>query len=379
MTTQAAGLGPGFFLIFGTLCLLFIGSAFLAFRAARELPRFSRLLHGTSATALLLAGLFGALCGLETVFRILHPGGMFDFQPQRASRSDARVEQLPDGQVFWEYIDTYRFTADGYRDDIKSCPPEAVRIGILGDSVTYGVKMEYPDTFIDKLRPALEARCGPVCLYNVATPGYSLLQERISYERKLSQHQPQLVFLGLFSNDLAQFTVIGSYAYDMRVKEHQGIPIFTLLPLPDDVNAFFISNSVFYQFVAMRSIAAFDNATGKPATQRELAMAELERIRELCEEQKAVLVVTLFPDLDRPLSDPEPEASAFLYDEVRAWGDNTGTPIIDMRTSMKDVDVTKIRLDECCHYNRFGHGVVAQVLEEQFTKLNIFNQINCSR
>jgi hypothetical protein len=379
MTTQAAGLGPGFFLIFGTLCLLFIGTAFLAFRATREIPRFGRLLQGTSAAALLIAGLFGALCGLELVFRIIYPGGMFEFQPHQASRADARVEQLPDGQAFWEYIDTYLFNSDGYRDDITACSPDSVRIGILGDSITYGVKVEYAETFVDKLRPAFEARCGPVCLYNVATPGYSILQERISYERKLSAHQPQLVFLGLFSNDLAQFTVIGSNAYDVRMKEHEGIPIFTLLPLPDDVNAFFISNSVFYQFVTMRSLATFDKATGKPATQRELAMKELERIRVLCEEQKAVLVVALFPDLDRPLSDPEPESSSFLYDKVRTWADHTRTPIIDLRTSMADLDVEKIRLDECCHYNEYGHRVVARILEEQLTELKIFNRIDCNR
>lgn len=350
-------------LLLGMTVVLF-AVAFLAFKTAATLERYRRALKAASMLALAVGGLCLGFALFEIVFRVLIPGGYFRARPHRATPEDAIVETLPDGQAWWEYRGANDFHESGYRE--ASVPPrdDALRVVVLGDSVTYGVFLPYEDTFVHKMKEELARKCGQVQFFDVATPGYSTLQERISLERKGLPARPHVVFVGVFSNDLAQFTVIGSTAYDMRIKDHDGVPIFSMLPLPDVLNAFLVTNSVFYQYVTLKGMAAFDEARDVGTGQVAASVAEFEKIKELCDEAGATLALALFPPLHRALNQPEERATSFYYDEIRKWAGDNSVPYIDMREPLAAYDLEEIRYDECCHYSPAGHEAVAGILIE---------------
>jgi hypothetical protein len=353
--------------LLGMTVLLF-AVAFLAFKTASTMEAWRRYVRGASVAALSLGGLCLAFALFEIVFRVLIPGGYFRAKPHRATPADAIVETLPDGQAWWEYRGANGFDEKGYRGEFVTPREDALRLVVLGDSVTYGVFLPYEDTFVYMMSEALGKKCGPVQFFDVATPGYSTLQERISLERKGLSVKPQVVFLGVFSNDLAQFTVIGSTAYDMRIKDHDGVPIFSLLPLPDSLNAFLVTNSVFYQYLTLKGMAAFDEARDVGTGQVAASLAEFEKIRKLCHDAGATLAMALFPPLHQSLSEPEERSTSFYYDEVRRWAGDNSVPFIDMRQPLAAYDLEEIRYDECCHYSPAGHEAVTGILTEWLLK-----------
>jgi len=366
-----SGVEATFLIITTGLTLLLFVVAFLAHKTAESQEKMKRAMKAASTACLTLGGLFMALTLLELVFRVAVPGGYFKLQPQEAHSSEAIVESLDNEQAYWEYRDAREFDDKGYRGKYETPDPDALKMVVLGDSVTYGVYIPYEDTFVYLLTKELEKLCGPVNLYNLAVPGYSTLQERIALERKGIVVKPDIVFLGVFPNDLAQYTVIGSAAYDIRVKEQDGVPVFSLLPLPDVLNRFLVLNSVFYQFITLRGVAAYDKATGREMSQLNSSLAELETIRALCDKSDAKLVLALFPMLERDLNEPELKSTAFYYGRIRKWAKERDVSVVEMRSGLAPYPLDEIKVDECCHYSAYGHGVVTGLLLEQFKELNV--------
>lgn len=364
-STPPTGVEATFLIITIGLSLLFVVVAFLAHRTGRADHKTRKYMQPLSSAFLALGGLFAALTVLELAFRLVNPGGYFELQPLEGHNEEAITEKLANGQAFWEYRATYGFDEGGYREKFEEPVAGGLKLVVLGDSVTYGVYVEYEDTFVYKLRQELAKRCGPVNLYNLAVPGYSTLQERIALERKGLTTRPDVVFLGVFPNDLAQFTLVGNMAYDIRIKDIDGVPVFSLLPLPDGLNRFLVSNSVFYQFLTLRGVAALDQATGRELGQLEASLEELERIRELTVAANGRLVVALFPMLDVDLSEPEPKSTQFYYGKIRAWAEGAGVAVIEPRTALSRHEQDEIKVDECCHYSPYGHQVVADTILEQ--------------
>ncbi len=320
--------------------------------------------------ALVLGALLFAVFLVEMAARIMLPGGYLKRRPGRGSGPEAIVERLPDGRAYWEYRGTRGFGDDGLREALEQATG-AWRLGVLGDSVTYGVNTSASDRFIAVLAKNLAEQCGPVKLIDAATPAYSLHEERVSFERKVLPAGPDVVFVGVFANDAAQFTVIGSTAYDIRVTGNGDFPLFSFLPLPDVINATLLEHSVFYQWMTLRGLAVADAVSGRRDEMTNLAVAELERIQQGCLGAGCRVVVALFPVLDMPLSEPENRDTGRFYDSVREWARERSVALLDMRPLLANQDVEAIRLDECCHYNQSGHAAVARVLTQEFLRLKL--------
>ncbi|MBK7645031.1 MAG: SGNH/GDSL hydrolase family protein [Planctomycetes bacterium] len=81
--------------------------------------------------------------------------------------------------------------------------PRSLRIGVLGDSVAFGIGLPYESTWsrvcVDELGRALPAR--PFELLNCAVSGYSSRDEACVLESKLLPLDPDLVIVGYFLND----------------------------------------------------------------------------------------------------------------------------------------------------------------------------------
>ncbi len=373
-----SGLTATLFLFTLLPALLLVTVGFLAFRTAKSMPQLRRPLQAATAAALLLAGLLVGLALVEGTFRILVPGGYFHFRPVEGSSAEAIVERLPDGQAWWEYRDARGFDSEGVRTGLPRSKDPALRVVILGDSVTYGVHLEVEQSFPSLLGRLLEQRCGAIDLVNLAVPGYSSLQERLSLERKGLAARPDIVLVGVFSNDMARYTVIGNTAFDIRLKERDDVPAFSLLPLPDAVNRFLVAQSAFYQFLTLKALAASDRESGEDVGQLEASVAELQRIQELTENAGAKLVVVLFPMLDRPWSDGEDESTAHYYSRLRTWASTRPVTLIDLRPLLADHPADTLRIDDCCHLNPLGHTVVADLLLEQLDAAGLLDRCRAS-
>lgn len=364
--------GPSalFLVALGGLALFSLALAFLFQRSGVAMPRQERVFRWSSRLVLVSGALLFTVFLLELVARIMLPGGYLQRRPDRGSEPEAVVERLPDGRAFWEYRGAREFGDDGLRE-VPTQDAGAWRLGVLGDSVTYGVNTPAPDRFIARLAAALTERCGPVQLIDAATPAYSLHEERVSFERKVLPAGPDVVFVGVFANDAAQFTVIGSTAYDIRVTGNGDFPLFSFLPLPDALNAALLEHSVFYQWMTLRGLSVADTLSGRSDEMMNLAVVELARIHEGCLGAGCTVVVALFPVLDGPLSEPENRDTGRFYESIRAWAGKQGVALIDVRPLLADEDVEAIRLDECCHYNQSGHAAVARVLTQEFLRLKL--------
>ncbi len=365
-----SGLEATYFVITVGLTLLFFVLAFLTFKTARAHPKSEKLFKGLSAACLLPAGMFLTLTLLELAFRIAVPGGYFQAKPRAGSAAEAIVEEVDD-QAYWWYRDARDFDTNGYRGGFREPADDALKVVILGDSVTFGVGVPLVESFPYLLEQRLKERCGKAAFYNLAVPGYGAVQERISLERSGLAVKPDLVFVGALSNDIEQFTVIGSAAYDIRMKEHNGVPVFSTLPLPDGLNRFLVSNSVFYQFLTLTGVKTFDEISGRKGGQVELAVQEYERILEGCRKVGATLVVALFPMLDRPLSEPEDENTTHVYGRLREWARANGVAVIEMRPELAKHPLEEIRIDTCCHLSPAGHRVAAEVLARSLNEAGL--------
>lgn len=360
-------------LTFG-LALFFTTLAFLIYRTGQATPAYRRLCRWLSTISLVGGTLLLLFCLLELTARIMIPGGYLKRRPHRGSDPGAIIETLPDGRAYWEFQGDWGFDQDGLRETPTVAEP-AWRLGVIGDSVTYAVGVPAEKRFIYLLTQSLEKRCGPIQLIDASVPGYSLLQERLATERKVLPRDPDLLFVGVYSNDTVQFTVIGSTAYDVRVNLERGFPVFSFLPLPDVVNALLLQHSVFYQWMTLRGMAASDRVSGRVKDLTQMALDDLEQMRRGCVEQGCRIVVALFPELDAPLAEPESRGTARFYEPLRAWAAAAGVPLIDVRQMLALEDYLKIRRDECCHYNQEGHMRVAAGLEKELERLELLPPI----
>lgn len=121
-------------------------------------------------------------------------------RPVRAQVKDTDTWLVPDAVLgFALNPDRPGICARGYRGD-KPEPgrrPGRRRLLVLGDSISYDIG-SWPE-----LLPALmHARAGePFELINASVPGYTTYQERVYFERRLADLEPDLVVLQYCLND----------------------------------------------------------------------------------------------------------------------------------------------------------------------------------
>jgi lysophospholipase L1-like esterase len=83
-------------------------------------------------------------------------------------------------------------------------PPHRFRIVAIGDSVTFGFGVNDRETFCAQTEALLRERMPGVDLdvVNIAVPGFDTRQEVVLLRRTVKQLEPNLVLVGLYSNDI---------------------------------------------------------------------------------------------------------------------------------------------------------------------------------
>lgn len=165
------------------------------------------------ANVLLLAATLVAL-GLvaEGVMRLVTPDSV-----------QVRLMHRPDDERGYRLVENYEFThrtsefsvpvrinAEGLRDREypRERDPRVFRILALGDSFTFGVGVRSEDTYpkvLEGLLNGSSAARGRTTyeVVNAGVEGYGPEQEYASLKGLLGRYQPDLVIVGLYSNDVA--------------------------------------------------------------------------------------------------------------------------------------------------------------------------------
>lgn len=132
---------------------------------------------------------------------VYQPGASFASVYDRAG--DARGYLGPDGRISYE-INQY-----GMRGPAVSVEKAAdvYRVVCLGDSITFGEGVRYPDTYPARLETILgEAMPGQrVEVLNAGVQAYGTKDEVAFYLRRCAPFRPDVVVLGFFLNDAVDF------------------------------------------------------------------------------------------------------------------------------------------------------------------------------
>jgi hypothetical protein len=106
----------------------------------------------------------------------------------------------------------YQINGKGLRDSQKTFSPDpgAYRILTIGDSQTFGVGLDYENTYSQKLEKRLNDRYRKqgrtFQVWNGGVPSYNLEQTAGAFEQKTSALKPDMLILGLFIDSIVRPT-----------------------------------------------------------------------------------------------------------------------------------------------------------------------------
>lgn len=102
--------------------------------------------------------------------------------------------------------ESYQINSDGFRgSELRSQKkPGLFRVMVIGDSFTFGARVNQEDTYPAQLEKALHRMSTPCEVINCGVIGHNMWQHFEVLKRKVLPFHPDLVVLGLFEDDLLQ-------------------------------------------------------------------------------------------------------------------------------------------------------------------------------
>lgn len=186
----------------------------------------------------------------------------------------------------------------GMRDD-RDLPREkesgVYRLAVLGDSFTFGGKVQQRETFSQDLERELQNRNHSLRYeaLNLAVPGYNTIQEMLSLKDIGLAYRPDLVILNFVLNDAEPMQQLARPSQHLPLWVRRVLKrsdLFQLFYISWEQGAFFTRPAVFREVDNHRELAEGDPGWNDAKA----ALAELGRI---CAEHDARLLVVVWPTL----------------------------------------------------------------------------------
>lgn len=340
--------------------------------------RLCRLRRPGAILLKLLVSLTILIAGLEIGTRLLLPVDRFEVLPNTFDATSG-VRQMPHGRGFVrcsEYAIEIRINGMGLREDREYPFARTAgrgRVLCLGDSFTFGLGVPTDATFAKVLESRLD---GGHEVLNAGIIGTGTAEQLAWYTAYGRRWQPDLVVLAFCVNDWTDNTKSGlfTFAADSTLVQHPAVESRTLRWLrllrrvPGYDGWFSRSHFVnrFRHWYAVRhhgrleAEAAGGEAAGQVwRSERALAEALLQRLREVCAADDADLLVMPVPAL---VGSGEAERRGA---ELLAFLAREGFARLDLRDAFAkataDGDTLHFPIDG--HWTEAGHRVVARELE----------------
>lgn len=253
----------------------------------------------------------------------------------------------------------------------EGCPtirPGASQIAFVGDSIMYVTGYPAPKDRRYAFSRVLDRRLGetdienPRCFLNFSEPGFAGAQQVLAAREIASKHAPDVVFYGVWKRD-GVFRNWSDTWYNLEYHnvDSAGYPVISGVPLPGPVHRFAFDwlESWRYAVIALGGLS-------KPqyGPEQDDGFASLRAVIELFKGTETEVVVVLFPALNQPFSDSigaeKPLVSRL---EGMKLAEANGLRVVDIAAELVEQDYLAIRYDSCCHYNRDGNKLLADIFE----------------
>lgn len=313
------------------------------------------LLAGLSSSlvALLLVGLAG-----ELWVRLGGPGIDYDLEMWRYARTGKQPSRAP--RIGHEHRPGVREQLMGvpvatdeqgrrFDPEAPPIPSEARRLLILGDSITMGWGVAYPETFAGRLQTKLNEPGPPWYeIWNAGVGNYGTVQEVAAFHHRWLPQEPDAVLLAYFINDAEPVPVERTGL--LRQRSH----LFILLAARWDRLVRRIGGHGGDYREYYRGLYRPE----QPAWQ---AVREaLAHLAATCQARDLPLLVAVIPELHQPAEQyPFQEVHRAVLDQARSLG----VPAVDLLPATAGADVRSLWVaPDDAHPNAEGHARLAREL-----------------
>lgn len=241
----------------------------------------------------------------------------------------------------------------------------AMRVLMLGDSVTFGPGVAPEQTFSKVLERDLQAHdpSGRYEVLNAGVVGYNTVQELTLFREVGRRYHPDLVVLTFLVNDLLDTFSIFDHQYDP-----QGSFASLKLWLRRESHLYRLAQNTYWQ------IAGDARRTGGPIepmrarSRLEDRQSQIAQLRDLVKASGAELVLALYPDNLHDRVSPASDGSVrSVREEMLAFGQRSGIPTLDLTESIGDIRdprARQMRLREDPHPSVAGHAAIGAAMAE---------------
>jgi lysophospholipase L1-like esterase len=329
-----------------------------------------------TASLLLLAASLALTFGVgEVLVRALGYHGA----PESVITNAYRVD---DSVLDWRYVPNsevkagrvvYRYNAAGYRDgDHAVEKPAAVkRIVVVGDSVSEGYGVEWPEVFAS----ALQSRLGSAWeVINLAAGGLNTRQEVHLFERDGRRYAPDRVIVNFVLND-ADFDskLQGAQRY---IREKDARIGLINLPVDPTLKRWLKSSALVYlvkerlEFVKARVVGAdeadhFSRVWAQEAN-REKVRTALGRLAAVRDEDRFDVVLVIWP----VLTDFQRYRFQAIHDWVAGEARRVGFSVVDLLPAFSRLryETLQVAAEDNVHPNARGHALAVQAVAPILTR-----------
>lgn len=261
------------------------------------------------------------------------------------------------GEPVWEFLPD-----DGGRACIVERPESPVVV-LVGSSILGGSDLHRPETvgprlqrLLDDSRPRVDA-----CVVNLSQTGFTYGAKRAVLDEFLRGHRADVVFWEDWENEPWAYRMLGksAYRFEMLRVGDDGYP--DTFPLPGWLNAWLFRNSRLYEHASLVWAPARDVTKADVDHWVAFARDVLPTVAGSVRAAGGQVVHILAPYLSRGFPETAAEPPGF-YRHVLEMGDRIGVPVLRLEVELRDLDVSEVRMDTCCHYNGKGHSALASIL-----------------
>ncbi len=332
-----------------------------------------------------LLTLFVFFLTAEVIFRVI---GFQRIFPERAFILNPELSYpkyyKKDAELFWRirpnqtikgkfFVDgVYKINSKGYRDYefSENKAPDKKRIIIMGNSCTFGWKVDLEDTYSKRLEKLLNQELPEPKfeVINAGMTGYSTYQGLRLLKREILKLHPDIIIISYGWNDMCA---------SQRLDKEQKFPPQWLLDLDD-----FLSRSKFYSFLKFE-IMTWLKSRKKPVDKRELVyrvsiedyLKNLEQMAKIAENWDIEVIFLSTPVSSAriflgPGKTSKPHIANKYYNQaLRELSERIKVPLIDVALLFEDRgELYDNGREEYIHFNAKGHQVIAEAIYEYFQK-----------
>jgi lysophospholipase L1-like esterase len=362
----------------------------------RKLINFSLVL-GSTLFFLVIFEIALRVIGYNPFAELLDGRGLF----LRESENQLIEYELVPNSEGYAWGAEVKVNRHGFRDrnyNIKK-PAGTYRVLVIGDSVTFGIKLPIEGTFPEILEQSFRHHNIAAEVLNFSVAGYDTIQEVALFQERGLQFDPDEVLVGYCMNDLGKVSLelqyirrmssYGNAIYHLRTAQFVRNQIDKLIAKlstgsrrenyhgdpgeiesPEIVGDPYVSERIRQIEEYVSSGADYHHAL--PWYASELRLGKLrqafEQLNELSRQHDFKVSVVIIPFVLEHV-----DAHDAAYDLVRHEARRTGFDVIELRQEFVDVGIEKLMISptDSIHPNELGHQLIAKRLFAFYTQESI--------